>query len=129
MVSATWIINWAHSRFAHFSLLTSIIGYVPLIGKYLSGAVTMAIFVAAFIVCIPLFFRQLGSAGLSFTQSRISTTDSRAHRNMYPTSHIIFTSKKLETQEMKSIKHLSHMLKKFFDLMIFNKYFFNLLNT
>lgn len=40
---------------AFFSPITTILGYVPLLGGLLSGAVGFAIFLAALIVCIPLF--------------------------------------------------------------------------
>jgi len=40
---------------AFFSPITTLLGYVPLLGGILSGAVGLAIFLAALIVCIPLF--------------------------------------------------------------------------
>jgi hypothetical protein len=38
-----------------FSPITTLIGYVPFLGGFLSGVVGFAIFLAALIVCIPLF--------------------------------------------------------------------------
>lgn len=38
-----------------FSPITSLIGYIPLIGKFIAGALGLVIFLAAIIICIPLF--------------------------------------------------------------------------
>lgn len=40
---------------AFFSPITTLLGYVPLLGGFLSNVVGLAIFLAALIVCIPLF--------------------------------------------------------------------------
>jgi hypothetical protein len=40
---------------AFFSPITTLLGYVPLLGGILSNVVGLAIFLAALIVCIPLF--------------------------------------------------------------------------
>ena len=49
-----------------FTPITSIIGYVPLVGGFLSGALGLAIFIAALIVCIPLFLLAVGVSWLVF---------------------------------------------------------------
>lgn len=38
-----------------FSPITTLIGYVPFLGGFLSSAIGFAIFLASLIVCIPLF--------------------------------------------------------------------------
>lgn len=38
-----------------FSPITTLVGYVPFLGGFLSSAIGLAIFLAALIVCIPLF--------------------------------------------------------------------------
>lgn len=45
---------------AFFSPITTILGYVPLLGGLLSNIVGLAIFLAALIVCIPLFLLAVG---------------------------------------------------------------------
>lgn len=49
-----------------FFPITSLIGYVPLLGSLLSGALGLAIFIAASLVCIPLFLLAVGIAWLVF---------------------------------------------------------------
>jgi predicted phage tail protein len=51
---------------AFFSPITTLLGYVPLLGGVLSSAVGFAIFLAALIVCIPLFILAVGISWLVF---------------------------------------------------------------
>ena len=51
---------------AFFSPITTLLGYVPLLGGFLSGVVGLAIFIAALIVCIPLFLLAVAISWLVF---------------------------------------------------------------
>lgn len=39
-----------------FSPITTLLGYIPLVGGLISGIVGFAIFLAALLICIPLYF-------------------------------------------------------------------------
>jgi hypothetical protein len=52
--------------FFFFSPITTILGYIPLVGGLLSTVVGWAIFVGAFIVAIPLFLIALSLSWLFF---------------------------------------------------------------
>ena len=49
-----------------FSPITTILGYIPLVGGFISGVVGFAIFLAAVIVCIPLFLMTMSVAWLVY---------------------------------------------------------------
>ena len=49
-----------------FSPITIILGYIPLVGGFISGIVFFAILLAALLLCIPLFFFALSVAWLRF---------------------------------------------------------------
>lgn len=49
-----------------FSPITTLLGYIPLIGGILKGTVGFAIFLAAVIICIPLFLIALAVSWLVF---------------------------------------------------------------
>lgn len=49
-----------------FSPITQLLGYIPLIGGLLSGTVGILIFVAAIIICIPLFLLAVAVSWLIF---------------------------------------------------------------
>jgi hypothetical protein len=49
-----------------FSPITTILGYIPLVGGIISGIVGFAIFLAALLVCIPLFFLATSIAWLRY---------------------------------------------------------------
>ncbi len=49
-----------------FLPITSLIGHVPLIGSFLSGALGLAIFIAASLISIPLFLLAVAIAWLVF---------------------------------------------------------------
>jgi hypothetical protein len=49
-----------------FSPITNILGYIPLVGGLISGIVGFAIFLAALIVAIPIFFLMTSIAWLRF---------------------------------------------------------------
>ena len=51
---------------AFFSPITHLLGYVPLLGGFLSGVVGLAIFIAALIICIPLFLLACSISWLIF---------------------------------------------------------------
>jgi|LakMenEpi03Aug12_release.lakeMendotaPanAssembly.Ray.scaffolds.fasta_scaffold1179005_1 hypothetical protein len=51
---------------AFFSPITALIGYVPFLGGFLSSAIGLAIFLAAAIVCLPLFLLALSISWLVF---------------------------------------------------------------
>ena len=51
---------------AFFSPITTLLGYVPLLGGILSNVVGLAIFLAAIIVCIPLFLLAVSICWLIF---------------------------------------------------------------
>lgn len=51
---------------AFFSPITTLLGYVPLLGGVLSNVVGLAIFIAALIVCIPLFLLAVAACWLVF---------------------------------------------------------------
>lgn len=51
---------------AFFSPITTLLGYVPLLGGILSNVVGLAIFIAAVIVCIPLFLLAVAFCWLIF---------------------------------------------------------------
>lgn len=51
---------------AFFSPITSILGYVPFLGGFLSSVVGIAIFIAALIVCLPLFILAMSISWLRF---------------------------------------------------------------
>ena len=49
-----------------FSPITTIIGYIPLVGGFISGVLFFAILLAALLVCIPLFLIATSIAWLRF---------------------------------------------------------------
>jgi uncharacterized membrane protein len=49
-----------------FSPITTILGYIPLVGGFISGVATIAIFIGAVLLCIPLFLIALSLAWLRF---------------------------------------------------------------
>ena len=49
-----------------FSPITTILGYIPLVGGFISGIAGFAIFIGAVLVCIPLFLIALSLAWLRF---------------------------------------------------------------
>ena len=49
-----------------FSPITSLIGYIPLVGGFISGVLFFAILLAALIICIPLFLIAVSIAWLRF---------------------------------------------------------------
>lgn len=49
-----------------FSPITILIGYVPFLGGFLSNVIGLAIFIAALIVCIPLFLLAVALCWLIF---------------------------------------------------------------
>ena len=49
-----------------FSPITTILGYIPLVGGLLSGTVGIIIFIAAVIICIPLFLLAITVSWLVF---------------------------------------------------------------
>ena len=49
-----------------FSPITTIIGYIPLVGGFISGVLFFAILLAAILLCIPLFFFALSIAWIRF---------------------------------------------------------------
>ena len=51
---------------AFFSPITTLLGYVPLVGGFLSGALGIAIFIAAVIVAIPLFLLAVAISWMAF---------------------------------------------------------------
>jgi hypothetical protein len=51
---------------AFFIPLTTIIGFVPFLGSFLSNTIGLAVFLAAVIVCIPLFLLTLSISWLFF---------------------------------------------------------------
>jgi uncharacterized membrane protein HdeD (DUF308 family) len=51
---------------AFFSPITTLIGYVPFLGGFLSSFVGLAIFLAALIVCLPLFLLAVAISWLFF---------------------------------------------------------------
>ena len=51
---------------AFFSPITTILGYIPLLGGFLKGVVGLAIFLAAVIVSLPLFILAVSVSWLRF---------------------------------------------------------------
>ena len=49
-----------------FSPITTILGYIPLVGGFVSGVASFAIFVGAVLICIPLFLITVSLAWLRF---------------------------------------------------------------
>ena len=49
-----------------FSPITTILGYIPLVGGFISGIAGFAILIGAVLVCIPLFLIALSLAWLRF---------------------------------------------------------------
>ena len=49
-----------------FSPITTILGYIPLVGGFVSGIAGFAIFIGAVIICIPLFAIALSLAWLVY---------------------------------------------------------------
>ena len=49
-----------------FSPITTLLGYVPLVGGFLKSAVGIAIFVAALLICIPLWLLAFAVSWLIF---------------------------------------------------------------
>ncbi len=49
-----------------FSPITTILGYIPLVGGFISGVAGLAIIMAAILVCIPLFLLAVSLAWLRF---------------------------------------------------------------
>ena len=49
-----------------FSPITTLIGYIPLVGGFISGVLFFAILLGALIICIPIFFLALSIAWLRF---------------------------------------------------------------
>jgi hypothetical protein len=49
-----------------FSPITALLGYIPLVGGFVSGIASFAIFIAAVIICIPLFTITLSLAWLLY---------------------------------------------------------------
>lgn len=49
-----------------FSPITTILGYIPLVGGFVSGIVGFAIFIGAVLFCIPMFVIALSLAWLRF---------------------------------------------------------------
>jgi len=49
-----------------FSPLVELAGYIPLVGGFLKGTAGIIIFLAAFLVCIPLFLTTMGLAWLRY---------------------------------------------------------------
>lgn len=49
-----------------FSPITTILGYIPLVGGFVSGIASFAIFIGAVIICIPLFIMALSIAWLVY---------------------------------------------------------------
>ena len=49
-----------------FSPITTIIGYIPLVGGFISGILFFAILLAALVVCVPLFLIAVSIAWLRF---------------------------------------------------------------
>lgn len=49
-----------------FSPITTILGYIPLVGGFVSGVASFAIFLGAVLVCIPLFLIAVSLAWLRF---------------------------------------------------------------
>lgn len=51
---------------AFFSPITNLIWFIPLVGGFISNALGLAIFVAAVVVCIPLFLLAVAVSWLFF---------------------------------------------------------------
>lgn len=49
-----------------FSPITTLLGYIPLVGGFLSGVAGFAIFLGAVLICIPLFLMAVSLAWLRF---------------------------------------------------------------
>lgn len=49
-----------------FSPITTILGYIPLVGGFVKGVAAFAIFIGAVLFCIPLFIVALSAAWLRF---------------------------------------------------------------
>ena len=49
-----------------FSPITTLLGYIPLVGGFISGIAGFAIFIGAILVCIPLFLVAISLAWLRF---------------------------------------------------------------
>ena len=49
-----------------FSPITTLIGYIPLVGGFISGVLFWAIFIAALIICLPIFIIVLSIAWLRY---------------------------------------------------------------
>lgn len=52
--------------YAFFSPIVNILGYIPLVGGFLKGVASGLVFVAAVIVCIPLFLITFSMAWLVY---------------------------------------------------------------
>ena len=46
--------------------VTSVLGYIPLVGGFISGVAGLAIFMGAVLICIPLFLMALSLAWLRY---------------------------------------------------------------
>ena len=49
-----------------FSPITTILGYIPLVGGFISGILFFAILLAALVICIPIFFLTVSVAWLRY---------------------------------------------------------------
>ena len=49
-----------------FSPITTLIGYIPLVGGFLKNTITFIIFIAACLICLPIFILAVGVSWVCF---------------------------------------------------------------